>query len=40
MNKKIIIDINPNKPILPKDIAQGKRNAISKSKIINKIATK
>ena len=40
MNKKIIIDVKPNKPILPNDIAHGKRNAISKSKIIKSIATK
>ncbi len=40
MNKKIIIEEKPNKPMLPNEIAQGKRNAISKSKIINKIATK
>ena len=40
IDKKIIIDQNPRAPILPKEIAQGKRNAISKSKIINKIATK
>ena len=40
MNKKIIIEVNPNKPILPNEIAQGNKNAISKSKIINKIATK
>ena len=40
MNKKIIIDTKPSKPIVPKDIAHGKRNAISKSKIMNRIATK
>ena len=40
MNKKIIIDEKPNNPIFPRDIAQGNKNAISKSKIINKIATK
>ena len=38
--KKIIIDQEPNAPIFPNDIAQGNKNAISKSKIINKIATK
>ena len=38
--RKIIIDQNPRAPIFPNDIAQGNRNAISKSKIINKIATK
>jgi len=37
IKRKIIIDQNPKAPIFPKDIAQGKRNAISKSKIINKI---
>ena len=40
MNKKIIIEEKPNNPIFPSDIAQGKRKAISKSKMINKIATK
>jgi hypothetical protein len=40
MNKNIIIEEKPSKPILPKEIAHGKRNAISKSKIINRIATK
>ena len=40
MNKKIIIEENPNIPIFPSEIAQGNKNAISKSKIINKIATK
>ena len=40
MNKKIIIDEKPNNPIFPNEIAQGNKNAISKSKIINKIATK
>ena len=40
MNKKIIIDVNPRTPILPKEIAHGNKNAISKSKIINKMATK
>ena len=40
MNKKIIIDEKPNIPMLPRDIAQGNKNAISKSKIINSIATK
>ena len=38
--KKNIIDQKPVGPIPPKDIAQGKRNAISKSKIIKSIATK
>ena len=40
MNKKIIIETNPNKPIWPNDIAQGNKNAISRSKIINNIATR
>ena len=40
MNRKTIIDEKPNKPIFPREIAQGKRKAISKSKIINNIATK
>ena len=30
MNKKIIIEENPNMPILPREIAQGNKNAISK----------
>ena len=40
MNKKIIIEVNPIIPMFPNDIAQGKRKAISKSKIIKSIATK
>ena len=40
INKKIIIDTNPNKPILPNEIAHGKRKAISKSNIIKSIATR
>jgi len=40
INKKTIIDQNPNGPRFPKDIAQGNKKAISKSKMINKIATK
>ena len=40
MNKKIIIDTKPRIPIEPSEIAQGNKNAISKSNIINKIATK
>ena len=40
MNKKIIIEENPRVPIFPKDIAHGNKNAISRSKMINKIATK
>ena len=37
MNKKIIIDEKPSNPIFPSEIAQGNKNAISRSKIINKI---
>ena len=37
MDRKTIIDQKPNSPRLPKDIAQGKRNAISRSNIINNI---
>ena len=40
MNKKIIIDEKPSNPILPKEIAHGNRKAISRSNMINKIATK
>ena len=40
MAKKIIIDQKPKAPKLPKVIAQGKRKAISKSNIMNNIATK
>ena len=40
MNKKIIIEVKPKIPIFPKEIAYGNKNAISRSKIINKIATK
>ena len=40
MNKKIIIDEKPKIPIFPSDIAQGNKNAISRSKIIKSIATK
>ena len=40
MNKKIIIDEKPNNPIFASEIAHGNKNAISKSNIINKIATK
>ena len=40
MNKKIIIDEKPSNPMLPKEIAQGNKKAISRSNIINKIATK
>ena len=40
MNKKIIIDEKPSNPILPRESAHGNRKAISRSNIINKIATK
>ncbi len=40
MNKKIIIEEKPSNPMSPKEIAQGNKKAISKSNIINKIATK
>ena len=40
MNKKIIIDKKPKSPIFPSEIAQGNKNAISKSNMINKIATR
>ena len=40
MNKKIIIDVKPRIPIFPNEIAQGNKNAISKSKIMKRIATK
>ena len=40
MNKKIIIEINPKNPIVPNEIAHGNKKAISKSNMINKIATK
>ena len=40
MNKKIIIDVKPKIPIFPNETAHGNQNAISRSKIINKIATK
>ena len=39
MAKKIIIEKNPKAPILPNEIAHGNKKAISKSKIINRIAT-
>ena len=38
--RKIIIDQKPNIPILPRETAQGKRKATSRSKIINRIATR
>ena len=40
VNKNNIIEKKPNNPMLPKVIAHGNRNAISKSKIINNIATR
>ena len=40
MNKKIIIEVKPRKPILPREMAHGNKKAISRSKIINRIATK
>ena len=40
MNKKIIIEVNPSTPIFPNEIAHGNKKAISKSKMINRIATK
>ena len=40
MNRKIIIDEKPNRPMFPNDIAHGNRKAISRSNIINRIATK
>ena len=40
MNKKIIIEENPNIPMFPSEIAHGNKKAISKSKIMNKIATR
>ena len=40
MNKKIIIEEKPSMPIEPKEIAQRNKNAISRSNIIKRIATK
>jgi hypothetical protein len=40
ISKKRIIDQNPKKSILLKETAQGNKKVTSKSKIINKIATK
>ena len=40
LKKGIYSSTKPNKPIFPKEIAHGNKKAISKSKIINKIATK
>ncbi len=37
INKKIIIDQNPNTPILPNEIAHGNKKATSKSNILNAI---
>jgi hypothetical protein len=35
-----IIDQNPNKPILLREIAQGNKKVTSKSNIINRIETR
>jgi hypothetical protein len=40
MNKNIIIDVKPSIPIFPNEIAHGNKKAISRSKIIKRIATK
>ena len=40
INRKIIIEQKPSRPMFPSEIAHGKRKAISKSKMINNIATK
>ena len=40
MNRKIIIDEKPNNPMFPSEIAHGNKKAISKSNMINNIATK
>ena len=40
MPKKIIIDQKPKTPKFPSDIAHGKRKAISRSNIMNNMATK
>jgi hypothetical protein len=40
INKKIIIDQNPNKPILLRETAQGNKKVTSKSNIINIIETR
>ena len=40
MNKKIIIDEKPSNPIFPNEIAHGNRKAISRSNMMNRIATK
>ena len=40
LNGKNIIDQNPNKPTSPKATAQGNRNATSRSKMMNRIATR
>jgi hypothetical protein len=40
IDKKIIIEKKPRRPIFPKEIAQGNKKAISKSKIIKSIATR
>jgi hypothetical protein len=38
--RKIIIDQKPKSPILPSDTAQGNRKATSRSKMMNRIATR
>ena len=38
--RKIIIEKNPNSPIFDKDMAHGNRKAISKSNMMNNIATR
>jgi hypothetical protein len=40
INKKTIIDQNPNKPILLRETAQGNKKLTSKSNIINRIETR
>jgi hypothetical protein len=40
INKKTIIDQNPNKPILLREIVQGNKKVTSKSNIINRIETR
>ena len=40
MLRKITIDQKPKAPISPREIAHGNKNATSRSKIINKMATR
>ena len=40
MNKKTIMEQNPRSPMFPKETAHGNKKAISKSKIIKRIATR